>query len=56
MAAGYRESIQRAIETPIPLSDARVTLPLHLRSNGTEYAESLVKEITGSEYHLRDGD
>jgi hypothetical protein len=29
---------------------------LHLRSSGTEHAESLVKEIMGPEYHLRDAD
>jgi glycosyltransferase involved in cell wall biosynthesis len=56
MAAGYRETIARAIETPIPAPDIRATLPPHLRSSGTEHAESLVKEIIGSEYHLRDAD
>jgi glycosyltransferase involved in cell wall biosynthesis len=56
MAAGYRETIERAIETKIPGPERRSSLPAHLRSSGTEHAESLVKEIMGSEYHLRDAD
>jgi glycosyltransferase involved in cell wall biosynthesis len=31
-------------------------LPSHLRSTGAEYAEAIVREISGSEYHLRDAD
>jgi glycosyltransferase involved in cell wall biosynthesis len=56
MAAGYRETIAGAIETKSPGGEVRASLPAHLRSSGTEHAESLIKEIMGSEYHLRDAD
>lgn len=56
MAAGYRETIVRAIETRSPGPGARASLPSHLRASGTEHAEALIKEIMGSEYHLRDAD
>jgi hypothetical protein len=54
MAAGYQEAIERALQSPPP--GARGNLPSHLRTDGTEHAGSLVKEITGSEYYLRDAD
>jgi glycosyltransferase involved in cell wall biosynthesis len=54
MVARYEEAIARAVETTVP--DGRAILPPHLVSTGAEHAESLVKEIRGSEYHLRDAD
>ncbi len=56
MADGYRETIVRAIDTRSAGAGARASLPSHLRASGTEHAESLIKEILGSEYHLRDAD
>ena len=49
-------AIARALQTSRTGPDARATLPQHLRASGAERAESLVKEILGSEYHLRDAD
>ena len=54
MVTRYEEAIARAVDTAVP--EGRATLPPHLVSTGTEHAESLVKEICGSEYHLRDAD
>ncbi len=54
MAAGYQEAIERALQAQRP--GVRGNLPSHLRSDGTEHAGSLVKEITGSEYYLHDAD
>ncbi len=56
MVAGYHEAIARALQMNRTGPETRATLPRHLRSSGTEHAESLVKEILGSEYHLRDAD
>lgn len=56
MVAGYRKAIAIALQTKTADRDVRATLPLHLRSSGAEHAESLVSEILGSEYHLRDAD
>jgi glycosyltransferase involved in cell wall biosynthesis len=56
MVAGYQEAIARALEMKIPDPETRPILPLHLRSSGSEHAESLIREILGSEYHLRDAD
>ena len=56
MAAGYQETIARTLQTHGGRPEFRKTLPPHLRSRGTELAESLSKEIIGSEYHLRDAD
>lgn len=56
MVAGYREVIARALQTKTAAPESRAFLPLHLRSSGAEHAESIVKEILGSEYHLRDAD
>lgn len=55
MAVRYLETIARALEDD-RADERRSALPLHLRSTGTEHAASLVKEILGSEYHLRDAD
>ena len=56
MAAGYQEAIGRALAGAGAGRWRLENLPLHLRSDGTEHAESLVREITGSEYDLRDAD
>ncbi len=56
MAAGYERAIDHALKTPAAGVGGRERLPLHLRSSGTEHAESLVREIIGPEYHLRDAD
>jgi hypothetical protein len=40
----------------VPDIDTRPILPLHLRSSGSEHAEALIREVLGSEYHLRDAD
>ena len=55
MVGGYREAIALALQTPAA-AGASSTFPLHLRSTGAEHAEALVREILGSEYHLRDAD
>jgi hypothetical protein len=57
MAAGYQKAIALALHaTTAAGSGAGGRLPEHLRSSGAEYAEALVSEILGSEYHLRDAD
>jgi glycosyltransferase involved in cell wall biosynthesis len=56
MAAAYQQAIARALDATTTGSGTGIRLPEHLRSSGAEYAESLVKEILGSEYHLRDAD
>ena len=56
MVAGYQRVIAQLLQAPPERADRLTTLPLHLRSSGAEHAESIVKEILGSEYHLRDAD
>ena len=56
MVAGYQSAIARTLHTKGTVPERRAILPPHLVSTGTEHAESLVKEILGSEYHLRDAD
>jgi glycosyltransferase involved in cell wall biosynthesis len=56
MVAGYQSVIARTLHTKGTVPESRALLPPHLVSTGTERAESLVKEILGSEYHLRDAD
>ena len=56
MVAGYEQVIARLVQEPPRRIDALETLPLHLRATGLEHAESLVREIVGPEYHLRDAD
>ena len=56
MAAGYRESIAQALQAGASGAEIGATLPVHLRSSGAEHAEALVREVLGSEYHLRDAD
>jgi len=56
MVEGYQDAIARALQTKTRAFETRAILPLHLRSSGAEHAESLVNEILGSEYHLRDAD
>jgi glycosyltransferase involved in cell wall biosynthesis len=54
MAAGYERVIAHALRSPID-SRKRDSLPAHLRSDGAEHAEALIREITGEEYYLGDG-
>lgn len=56
MATGYQAAIGRALQPKADDSRMQALLPPHLRSNGTEHADALIKEILGSEYHLRDAD
>jgi len=57
MVEGYRDAISQALQTHEAADGGvRQRLPLHLRSSGAEHAESLVREIIGPEYHLRDAD
>ena len=56
MVAGYQSAIASAIQTTTTDAEIHAALPLHLRSSGAEHAESLAREILGSEYHLRDAD
>jgi glycosyltransferase involved in cell wall biosynthesis len=56
MVAGYQRVIGQLLQDASEPAGHRTRLPLHLRSNGAEHAESIVKEILGSEYHLRDAD
>ena len=56
MVEGYRTAIARILQAAPRDADGLKTLPDHLRATGTEHAESLVKEILGPEYHLRDAD
>jgi hypothetical protein len=44
------------MKTAVSHAEIAPMLPEHLRTTGAEHAESLVKEILGSEYHLRDAD
>lgn len=55
MVAGYLRVIARSLSGRAS-GPGIEALPSHLRSTGAEYAEALVKEISGSEYHLRDAD
>jgi len=55
MARGYQEVIDLVLQAG-PEADGPTELPRHLRTDGTEHAASLVREITGSEYYLRDAD
>ena len=55
MAAAYLGVIARSLIEDTSRPDM-AALPPHLRSTGAEYAEAVVKEISGSEYHLRDAD
>lgn len=56
MVAGYQRVIAQLLEAASKRTGPRTTLPLHLRSSGAEHAESIVRGILGSEYHLRDAD
>jgi glycosyltransferase involved in cell wall biosynthesis len=56
MVAGYQRVIARLVQAEPVRSDRLKNLPLHLQSSGVEHAESIVKKILGSEYHLRDAD
>jgi glycosyltransferase involved in cell wall biosynthesis len=56
MVAGYQKVIAGHLQAAPGSADGLETLPLHLRADGTEHAESLVREIVGPEYHLRDAD
>jgi glycosyltransferase involved in cell wall biosynthesis len=56
MAAGYQSVIAQLLQTVPARAGGLKTLPLHLRASGAEHAESLVREILGPEYHLRDAD
>jgi hypothetical protein len=53
MAVAYLEVIDRTRQTPVARRTT-ASLPAHLRLEGAEYAEELVKEILGPEYHFRD--
>jgi glycosyltransferase involved in cell wall biosynthesis len=56
MVARYRKVIGQILETQTTFPERRNALPFHFRATGTEHAESLVKDILGTEYHLRDAD
>lgn len=56
MVEGYESVIAQLLQAAPEHAGSLTTLPLHLRSSGAEHAESIVKEILGSEYHLRDAD
>jgi hypothetical protein len=56
MAEGYRTVIAQILHAAPRTAGGLEALPEHLRANGTEHAESLVKEVLGPEYHLRDAD
>jgi hypothetical protein len=56
MVAGYHRVFARLLQAPPVRVDGETTLPLHLRSHGDEHARSLIREIVGPEYHLRDAD
>ena len=55
MAVGYQNAIALAMQSSRG-GNVVPALPHHLRFTGTEYADSLVRGIFGSEYHLRDAD
>jgi glycosyltransferase involved in cell wall biosynthesis len=54
MVAGYQNLIAQLVQEGPRRVDALQTLPLHMRASGLEHAESLIREIVGPEYHLRD--
>jgi glycosyltransferase involved in cell wall biosynthesis len=56
MVAGYQSVMAQILQAAPERGDRLNTLPFHLRASGTEHAESLVREIAGPEYHLRDAD
>jgi len=56
MVAGYRRVVAQLLQAATERPGGLEELPLHLRSGGAEYADSLVREIAGPEYHLRDAD
>lgn len=56
MVEGYQEVIGRALRSRIAVPEIRASLPLHLRTTGAEHADAIVREVFGSEYHLRDAD
>jgi glycosyl transferase family 1 len=56
MVAGYQSVMAQILQAVPERGDRLNTLPFHLRASGTEHAESLVREIAGPEYHLRDAD
>lgn len=56
MLAGYRRVIEQLLQAGSRRAGAVEGLPLHLRDDGAEHGESLVREIIGTEYHLRDAD
>jgi glycosyltransferase involved in cell wall biosynthesis len=56
MVTGYERVIAQLVQEAPRRIDALETLPLHLRATGQEHGESLIREIAGPEYHLRDVD
>jgi glycosyltransferase involved in cell wall biosynthesis len=56
MVAGYQSVVALLLQAPPADANRLKTLPIHLRASGAEHAESLVREIVGPEYHLRDAD
>jgi len=56
MAAGYLRVVAQLLEASPDHPSTPTSLPIHLRADGREHAESLVREIVGPEYHLRDAD
>jgi glycosyltransferase involved in cell wall biosynthesis len=56
MVAGYQSVIAHLLQAAPERGDRLKTLPFHLRASGAEHAESIVKEILGSEYDLRNAD
>ena len=56
MVAGYQRLVAQLLQAPPADANRLKTLPIHLRASGAEHAESLVREIVGPEYHLRDAD
>jgi hypothetical protein len=55
LVQGYQGVIEQTILTPLARRDT-AALPAHLRAHGAEYAETLVREVLGPEYHFRDAD
>ena len=56
MVAGYQRVLAQLLQAAPERPQGLKGLPLHLRAHGAEHAESLVREIVGPEYHLRDAD
>jgi hypothetical protein len=56
MVSGYQRVIAQLLQAAPERTGYLTTLPVHLRSSGAEHAESIVRKILGSEYHLRDAD